>query len=278
MIAYLIHDRSSLLACSLTCCSWYIAAVPHLHHTLIATTKAGCLNERLRWPKPLRKAHKLGLLPLVRKFHLHGAPPDREGGFSPKRFNCRIVRQWFGLINVQELGIDKLEIHKFIPRIRRFFGRFSPTVRSLALRDPRGSRREVVYFIGLFQHLEDLKLLYNSVKFRKEPANDLALIPPFVPPLQGRLTLTCFTRVGLLKDMIDLFGGIRFRHMDLFHVEGTRLLLDACAETLETLRLYPTDPLGEQRLLRSTISSRQFHSQILPSRFQFVADQVASDT
>jgi len=166
MVAYLIYDRSSLLACSLTCYSWYIAAAPHLHHTLITTTCSWCPSQRLRWPKPLWKAHRLGLLPLVRKLQLHAGPRHNESGISPKQFDCRIIRRWFGLINVQELGIDNLEIPKFIPRIRQFFGHFLLTVRSLALRDPRGSHHQVLYFIGLFQHLEDLKLLYDSVKFR----------------------------------------------------------------------------------------------------------------
>ena len=47
--------------------------------------------------------------------------------------------------------------------------------------------------------------------------------------------------VGLLKDMIALFEGVRFRSMDVLNVIGMPLLLGACAETLETLRLYPTD-------------------------------------
>lgn len=55
-----------------------------------------------------------------------------------------------------------------------------------------------------------------------------------------------FTRVGLLEDMINLFGGLGFRYMDLFDVDGTRLLLDTCAKTLETLGLYPTDPRGKE--------------------------------
>ena len=245
MIAHLIYDRRSLLVCSLTCYSWYIAAVPHLHNTLVATTCSWCSNQTLRWPKPLGNAHRLGLLPLVRKFQLHERPDYGEGGFSPRQFSCRVLRQWFGLTNVQELGLDNLEIPRFIPKIRRYFGHFLPTVRTLALRDPRGSRRQIIYFIGMFQHLQDLKLLYDWAEFQKEPVNDLTLIPTFVPPLRGRLTMTCFTRVGLLEDMIDLFRGIRFRHMDLFYVQGMRFLLDACAETLETLRLYPTDPLGE---------------------------------
>ena len=77
--------------------------------------------------------------------------------------------------------------------------------------------------------------------------------------------MTCFTRVGILKDMIDLFGGIRFHYMDLFCVYGVRLLLDASADTLEILRLYPHDPRGERLSPKYVNSSRPFRSQILPS-------------
>jgi len=53
-------------------------------------------------------------------------------------------------------------------------------------------------------------------------------------------------RVVLLEDMIKLFGGIRFHYMDLFEVDGMSLLLGACVETLETLRLRLTDPYCER--------------------------------
>jgi hypothetical protein len=52
-------------------------------------------------------------------------------------------------------------------------------------------------------------------------------------------------RVKLMEDMIVLFRGLHFRYMDLFRVKCVQLLLHACAETLEVLRLYPTDPYGE---------------------------------
>ena len=56
--------------------------------------------------------------------------------------------------------------------------------------------------------------------------------------------------VGLLLEvrqaMTYLRGGVRFRYMDLFGVGDTQILLYACAETLETLRLYPADPWGKQ--------------------------------
>ena len=51
---------------------------------------------------------------------------------------------------------------------------------------------------------------------------------------------------ALSKDIVDLFGGIRFRYMDLFDVDGMSLLVDACTGTLETLRWDPNDPHGEK--------------------------------
>jgi len=53
-----------------------------------------------------------------------------------------------------------------------------------------------------------------------------------------------------VKDMIDFSGGLCFRRMDLFRVRGVQLPLGACTETLETLKLYPSDPYGEELLKR----------------------------
>jgi len=138
--------------------------------------------------------------------------------------------------------IDYLDIPSFMSRIQQYFGHFPPTVQELYLENPYGSCRQTIYFIGLFEHLEDLNLIYDESSSREEPTDDLTLFPPFAPPLRGWLKLTSFRRVGLLKDMIDLFGGLRFRWLDLFDVDGMPLLLGACARTLEILRLYPTDP------------------------------------
>jgi len=90
--------------------------------------------------------------------------------------------------------------------------------------------------------LEDLDLLYDAFSPAGEPADDLTLTPSSTPPLGGQLRLTNFKRVALLKDMIELFGGIRFHYMDLHDVEGMPLLLGACAKTLKTLLLWPSDP------------------------------------
>jgi hypothetical protein len=169
------------------------------------------------------------------------------GAVPPKFHHCTLCKS-FGLTNLQELGIEFSDIPKFMPKLQRHFRHFSQTVRFLALRSPKGTYRQIIYFIGLFQHLEDLELVFRSTisDFEKEtPVGDLTLIPPFVPLLRGRLTILFSKGAELLEDMIELFGGIRFRSMYLFGVGGTRLLLNACVEILETLRLHQADFRGE---------------------------------
>jgi len=251
ILSHFIYDKRSLLACSLTCYSCYIAAVPHLHHTLTTDDYEYHLTDKKPlWPRPLQKSYQLDLLPLVKRFRIRLGP---RGEFTPKWFgNKHTLHCFSALANVQELGIDNLQVSSFMPNLRQCFGHFSPTLRFLALKQPRGSCRQILYFIGLFPNLQDLKLTYPVPEDEPESTADAMLVPLFMPPLQGRLTLTCFTRESLMKDMIAFFGRLRFRHMDLFRVKCTRFLLDACAETLETLRLYPTDVYGEEFLKKGS--------------------------
>ena len=192
--------------------------------------------------------HLHGLLPLVKTFCLRRGSTDYRG-VSPKLFNCCTLRRFSALSNVQELDLEDLDIPKFMPRIRRYFGHFVPTVRTLILKEPRGSRRQIIYFIGLFQNLQNLAL-YDDAFYggRKE---DLTLVPPSIPPLQGWLTIKSFARADLLlKDMIDLFGGIRFSQLWLYNTGGMQRLLSACAKTLRTVVLSPTDTYSEQLPLK----------------------------
>ena len=247
IVSYFIYDTSTLLACSLTSHSWYIAAVPHLHHTLTTDDlwRIHFDNRKCRWPGPLRKSYNLGLLPLVKRFRIRRPLNNSLPKLTPRRLGTSNLRYFSALTNLQELGIDNLHVSSFMPTIQQCFGHFSPTLRFLALREPTGSSRQILYFIGLFPNLQDLKLHYFLPADEQESTDDEMLVPLSIPPLQGRLTLTCFTRENLVEDMIALFGGLRFRYMDLFRVKCVPLLLGACAETLETLRLYPTDPYGE---------------------------------
>ena len=253
IISYFTRDTRTLLACSLTCYSWYIAAVPHLHHTLTTndTLFPGDGGKSSKWPRSLRNSYNLGLLPFVKRFHIR----TFSDPFTPKKLDKYTLRYFSALTNLQELEIDELRVPSFMPNIRQYFGHFTPTLRSLALRDPRGSSRQILYFIGLFPNLQDLKICYGAPNGGQEGTAGAGLVPLSAPPLCGRLTLKCFARGKLVKDMITFFGGLHFRHMDLFRVSCVRLLLGACADTLEGLRLYPTDPYGEQSLRRGAIAS-----------------------
>jgi len=243
VISYFTHHTRTLLACSMTCYSWYIAAVPHLHHTL--TTRSPMVSYdggKSHWPRPLRNSYNLGLLPFVKRFRIRTCIDP----FTPKKLEGCTLHYFSALTNLQELGIDELQISTFMPNVQRYFGHSMPTLRSLLLREPRGSSRQILYFIGLFSNLQDLEISYTSPKEEREGMSGTNLVPLSVPPLCGRLILKNFTKERLVKDMITFFGGLHFRYMDLFRVKCVPLLLGACADTLEGLRLYPTDPYGEE--------------------------------
>ena len=275
IISYFIDNIRILLACSLTCRSWYIAALPHLHHSL--TTDDDSLlptDKKVWWPRPLKKMHEFDLLPLVRRLRIRAR--RRNVWFTPERLDGHNLGYFYALKNLQELGIDDLEVSRFVPTLKRCFGHLSQTLQFLALSEPKGSSRQIVYFIGLFPNLQDLKLHYTALENEKDKITDITLVPLCSPPLQGRLTLTMFTRNQIVKDMIMLFGGLRFHQMDLFGVKCLPLLLKECAKTLETLRLYPTDPYGgfffvkRRGGLKLAICSEDF-------AFQFVTEQDPSD-
>jgi hypothetical protein len=246
IVAYLIYDTSSLPTCSNISRPWYIAAAPHLHPTLFIRTDWGYRARKTDWPKPLRMASKFGFLPFVTTLMISGGGGFSNGKFSSKQFHYWTRREFSTLTNVRELTIDNLDVPSFMPRIQRYFGQFSPTLRSLTLKEPKGSHRQIVFFIGLFPHLEDLNLRYDWAHFSEKSADDLTLVPPFVPPLRGRLVVTNSGENGLVETMINLFGGVRFRHMGLFGMHGIQRLLYACANTLETLQLNADDICGEK--------------------------------
>ena len=248
IISHLIRDFPTLLACSRICHSWYIATVPHLYYslsTLGISQSGGYLPEvyrKLAWPKPLKESYKLGLLPLVKRFRICLTYSE----FTPTQLSGLTLRYFSALTNLRELGIDNLQVSSFMPTIRQCFGHLSPNLRFLALKNPNGTHRQILYFIGLFPNLQDLKLQYSNLMDEPEDTSDPTPIPLSIPSLRGWLRLVRFTKEDLVRDMITLFGGLRFRHMDLSGVSCSQLLLNECAETLETLRLYPTDLYGEK--------------------------------
>ena len=106
-------------------------------------------------------------------------PPFRSAPTGSPRNSSAAVpyARFFALTGVQELGIDYPDTPKFMSMLQRYFGHFLSTVRSLDLRESRGSCRHTIYFIGLFRHLEDIKHLCGTGGYWEEPVGGLTLTP-----------------------------------------------------------------------------------------------------
>jgi hypothetical protein len=231
MIVSYVDDIETLISCSETCRSWRYAAVPHFHCSLTTYPPGaiGC-GTRREWPNPLPEVHKLRLLPSITRFRI-------MFWFNPERFgNTRNLRYFSALENLQELSIDGLELSSFMPYIKENFGHF-PTLRSITLENPKASCRQLLYLIGLYPKLQDLKLLYFDPAKEDETTDSLALVPPSKPPLGGWLTLVFCRREEFVKEMIALYGKLPFRRVNISNVECAQRVLDGCVETLETLQL-----------------------------------------
>jgi len=230
ILTYLTNDLRTLKACSLICRSWYPAAAQQLHHTLTLRRGGRGINQSKL--EPLSKLHELGLLPLVKEIRVDQGP-GLSCWFVPRAFNNHLS----ALANVHTLKIENMEIHRFIPDVKRYFGHLSPTLRSIALYDPCCTPQQLSHFLSLFSNLEDIEIRH-AYTFTYNPAiSDKGLVPYSAPKLRGRLVLHGFCWVEALTNLIDICGGLRFRHMDLGGGPCCApLLLKACAETLETLR------------------------------------------
>ena len=238
VIAHLIDDIPTLKASSLTCRSWYIVTTRHIHHTLVLGR--GFTHDRL---KPLFKLHSLGLIPLVQEIQVE-RPFGADNWFVPRAFSKRTLRYFSAFANVHTLGLQRLEISQFFPHIERYFGQFSPTLRSIALFDPRCTPRQLSRFLSLFSNLNDIKIWGPFSFVPNTTVLNATPIPLSTPPkLRGRLTLGHFGYTETWTHFIALCGGLRFRRMELFaSASCAPVLLEACAETLETLHFDANDP------------------------------------
>ena len=220
----------------MTCRSWYIVAAPHIHHTLIlgrGVTHGGL--------KPLSKLRGLDLMPFIQEIRVE-QPRGAVNWFVPRAFGRRSLRYFSAFAKVHTLRLQRLEIYRFFPRVKRYFEQFSPTLRSIVLSDTHGSPRQLSHFLSLFSNLDDVKIWGLNTSVPNVTALDAMLVPFATPKLRGRLALGVFNWVETWTHLIASCGGLRFRHMELCtSVYSTPLLLEACAETLETLRFCASD-------------------------------------
>ena len=232
IVAYLIHNRKALKACSLTCRTLYLAAVPHLHHTITLRWRGrGFTHSQLR---PLSKLHGLGLIPFVKELRVERAR-NRRPWFVPRAFSDRDLHYFSAFTNVQTLKVQDLQIHCFIPEIKRYFKHFSPTLRSITLYSPRCTPRQLSYFLSIFSNLDNIKITWFSTP--DATISNTEIVPLSTQRPRGKLVLQAFYPDEACTYLTSC--GPRFCYMDLRGVGNwAPILLETCVETLETLRLY----------------------------------------
>ena len=232
--AHLIYDLDTLKACSLTSRSWYTAAVPHLHHTL--TLVGGGPDLDRSQLGPLSKLHELGLLPFVKAIRVVQWPAKGRW-FVPQAFNHSTLRSFSTLTNVHTLKLQHLEIHHFVLVIERYFGHFSQTLRSITLYQPCGTPQQLSHFLSRFPNLVYIGIREAQTRISNTIVPDAESVPPPAPKFRGRLVLSRTPSVEIWTCLIASCVSLQFRHIDLRWSETCApVLLEACAETLETLR------------------------------------------
>ena len=171
------------------------------------------------------------------------------------------------LANLHDLAIMHLNFRLFPHGFREHFGHFSHLLRSVALLAPRGTRSQLLDFLRLFPGLDDIRIC----DYRGNGGGHGALEGRFEPigkGLRGQLSLKNFRDEGLLRDIIVAFGGMRFTSMRLESVVGVPLLLEACANTLETAYIYPGDMFHPGKLIlalrRDILGARLISRRQLP--------------
>jgi hypothetical protein len=241
IIAHITHDFDALKAFSFTCRSWYIAAVPHLHHTLtLADDTPNATRGKL---KPLSQLHQLGLMPLAKEIRVD---QRSHQWFTAQRFSRRDLRYFSAFTNVHTIRLGCLDISRFMPGVERYFGHFSPTLRSITFFEPRCTPRQLSHFLSHFPNLDDIKIC-GPIHTPSNTIPDPELVPFPTPRLRGWLVLHHFDSVVTWTRLIAAGSGLRFRCMELYGMGGGVYdLSEAYAETLETLRFYAMDGSGSE--------------------------------
>lgn len=143
----MFYDKGNLLACSLTCRSWCITAVPHLHYTVTTLNFSFWMTKRLwprrtyaglvcfPWTRSSRPTKTSPLIPVffcgvVTSTYKAGSfTPRNPYGFSPEGGSASaFYLDSLALTNIRELEIEDLDFLGFIPRVRRYFRHSLPAV------------------------------------------------------------------------------------------------------------------------------------------------------
>ncbi|KAF9647241.1 hypothetical protein BDM02DRAFT_2734925 [Thelephora ganbajun] len=248
IVDYISEDRATLFACTHLSRTWCIAARAHLHRTFTVLDSAGFgVADNLQ---------RMGMAHLVRKIVV--ARQINQTDFMLPETMTRL----HAFTHLQELDIRYLDVGKPLCWLYEHCDILKSTVRTLTLRYPRGSIKQLFCFVSLFSSLENLTVDSIDIDFTPD-----AFVPVLgsSPPLTGRLTLTGIFDQEFISGLVSLQKGIKFRTVDLQFCGEVQEIVDACAGTMERFICHPSDFRDIQNLNLSRCDSLRhvevnFHS------------------
>lgn len=227
IVGYISEDRATLFACTRLSRTWYIAARAHLYRTFTVSDSAGF--DAADDFQTMKIIHLVRRIVVARQIH--------QMDFMLPETMTRLR----AFTRLQELDIRYLNVGPPLAWLHGNYNILTSTVRTLTLRYPKGSIKELLCFIGLFSGLENLTV--DSIDRDSSPG---ALVPVLdtSPPLTGRLGLTGIFDQEFMSGLVSFRKGVKFRTVDLQFCGEAQAIIDGCAGTMKRFICQPSDPHG----------------------------------
>ena len=238
ILDYVSEDRPTLFACTHLSRTWCIGARVHLHRTYKVTDSAEI--------DAINDLQSMGTIHLVRKIVV------ARRAYQIDPFVPNMAARLNAFLHLQDLDIKYLNVGDLLTWLPQHCDILKSTVRSLTLRYPTGSTKQILCLVNLFSGLENLtvdNIEYGSTSEAVTP------IPESSPPLTGRLTLTGILDQEFMSGLASLQKELKFRTLDLQFCGEAQEVIDSCAGTMRRFICHPSDFRGKpnsRRVLPST--------------------------
>jgi len=228
ILDYVSEDRPTLFACTHLSRTWCIGARIHLYRTFTVSDSPGF--------EAVNDLQDMDIIHLVRKLVV----PRRmaQSDLLVPKMTARLN----AFTHLQDLDIRYLNIGELLLWLPRHCDVLKSTLRTLTLRYPRGSTKQILCFVSLFTGLENLAV--DNIE--QESALDAVVpFPESSPPLTGRLTLTGILDQEFMSGLASLQKGLKFRTLDLQFCGEAQEVIDGCAGTMKRFICHPSDFRGK---------------------------------
>lgn len=232
-IDHLHDDTNSLRSCGLVCKAWAPPARYHIFHTVYLPSK-----ERLiRWSQ-IFDTSECSPSHIVKRLTL-------SEWFSPAVMEeHKLMDHFRSFDNVQELYLRRFDFGNFQGKpLEDYFGHFVSSLRWLEFNWAMTSNPvDLIHMVSLLLNVDDLGIM--GLHAGSEGFGEILGHPLVSPTFRGRLRLSTNTHTagGFISGLVGLPSGVNFQSLYLWfeNTEDFRhadRLLEACAETLETLEI-----------------------------------------